>query len=97
MTPADPRRGRPRRRIVAQVFREETICWLCGQPVDFTLNRQTHPMGATVDEDPPISKGGNPLDRAHCHLAHRRCNSSRGNRPPGTTQRATQGTASRVW
>jgi 5-methylcytosine-specific restriction endonuclease McrA len=31
-----------------------------------------------VDELVPVSKGGDPLDRANCRLTHRHCNRQRG-------------------
>lgn len=42
------------------------------------LNAQTHPMGSTVDEVVPRSKGGSALERANCRHAHRLCQSIRG-------------------
>ncbi len=75
--------GRPRRRLVAQVRMEEPNCWLCGYRINLALPR-THPMSSTVDEVVPRSRAADPhraaLDRANCRHAHRRCNSSRGNR-----------------
>jgi 5-methylcytosine-specific restriction endonuclease McrA len=53
-------------------------CHLCGEPVDMALPR-SHRMGATVDHVLPISLGG--LDCAtNVKLAHKSCNSRRGNR-----------------
>lgn len=73
------RSGRPWRRVQAQVFKEETICWWCGKYVDQTLPGTTHPMARTVDHVQPLWVGGDPLDRANCRLAHRRCNTVRNN------------------
>lgn len=76
--------GRPRRRILNQVRREEPNCWICGNPIDMTLNPQTHPLGSTIDEIVPRSRSVDPrraaLDRGNLHHAHRACNSERGNR-----------------
>ena len=74
--------GRPRRRILAQVRREEPCCWWCGLPIDLTLNAQTHPMGSTVDETVPRSRVADPkraaLTREGLHHMHRKCNSEKG-------------------
>ena len=80
------RSGRPWRRLRAQVLAEETRCWLCGHPVDRTLPG-AHPQGPTVDHIIPLSRGGNPLDRNNARLAHRRCNVTRGARPPTRPRR----------
>jgi 5-methylcytosine-specific restriction endonuclease McrA len=66
-------------RVQAQVFAEETQCWLCGGFVDQELPRE-HPMSRTVDHVMELWQGGDPLDRANCRLAHRRCNSAKSNK-----------------
>jgi 5-methylcytosine-specific restriction endonuclease McrA len=69
---ANPRRANGYRRdqVRARVLREETDCWLCGQPVDKTL-KTPDPGSPEVDEIVPVSLGGDPLARANCRLAHR--------------------------
>ena len=81
----NPRRANGHRRdqVRARVLREETDCWLCGQPVDVTLPPFL-PDSPEVDEVVPVSLGGDPLDRNNCRLSHRLCNVRRGN---GTKQR----------
>lgn len=61
-------------KVQAQVYEEETHCWLCRKWVDQSLPR-VHPMSRTVDHIQELWQGGDPLDRANCRLAHRRCNS----------------------
>lgn len=76
----NPRRtnGHRRNQLRARVLREEDTCWLCNQPVDKTL--PPYLAGSPeVDEIVPVSLGGDPLDRANTHLAHRLCNVRRGN------------------
>ena len=65
-----PPRGRPHRRVRAQVLAEESICWLCGKPgtVDDPL---------TLDHVVPRAHGG-PTARANCRAAHSSCNKRRG-------------------
>ncbi|MFI6249035.1 HNH endonuclease [Streptomyces sp. NPDC051016] len=77
---AQARSGRPWLRLQAQVYAEETDCWICHRYVDQALPAQTHPMGRTVDHVHPLWQGGEPLDRANVRLAHRRCNTIRNNR-----------------
>ncbi|MCM1972315.1 HNH endonuclease [Streptomyces sp. G1] len=74
------RSGRPWLRLQQQVFTDETHCWICHGYVDQSLPGTTHPMARTVDHVQPLWLGGDPLDRANCRLAHRRCNSARNNR-----------------
>jgi 5-methylcytosine-specific restriction endonuclease McrA len=83
---SNPRRANGHRRdqLRAKVLREEDACWLCGGEVDKTL-KTPHPMSPEVHEVVPVSKGGDPLDRANCHLTHRRCNRDQGNRLPART------------
>lgn len=75
-------------RVQAQVFAEETNCWLCRKWVDQSLDGRTHPMGRTVDHVLELWQGGDPLDRANCRLAHRKCNTAKSNRLRG--RRRTQ-------
>ncbi len=69
--------GRPYRRLQAQVFAEETHCWLCGEHVDQRLPHNDR-MARSLDHVVPLAQGGPALDRANARLAHRQCNSERG-------------------
>lgn len=77
-------RTEARRRLVQQVRAEEPNCWLCGLPIDLTLDPRTHPMGSTVDEINHRSRSIDPqraaTTRSNLRHAHRTCNSERGNR-----------------
>ena len=68
---------RKRRRLKRRLAVTEHCCWLCGKPLDFSLPR-FHPEAVEIDEEIPVSKGGNPLDRKNCHLVHRSCNLAKG-------------------
>lgn len=57
--------------------RDGWICQLCGDPVDPTRS-PGDPMSATVDHVVPVSLGGDHT-QDNCQLAHRACNSSKGN------------------
>ena len=56
-----------------KIFKTQTICGICGKPVDFSL-KYPHPMSATVDHIVPIAKGGHPSDISNLQLAHFQCN-----------------------
>lgn len=90
------RSGTQWNKVKEQVFAEEQACWWCHRWVNQELPR-THPMSRTVDHLVELWEGGDPLDRANCRLAHRRCNSKksqvrrmRGSRRDGFTVEATQ-------
>lgn len=71
--------GHRRRELRKRILASETVCALCGLPVDKTLH-YLDPWAAEVDEIIPVSRGGDPLSRKNCRLAHRVCNKTRGNR-----------------
>ena len=73
-------KGRPRRTAIAHVRAQGQPCWLCGYPIDQSLNAETHKMGSTVDERIPRSQGGSTTDHANLAHAHRMCNSIRKDR-----------------
>ena len=56
-----------------KIYATQTICAICGKPVDFKL-KFPHPMSATVDHIVPVSKGGHPSDIDNLQLAHLKCN-----------------------
>lgn len=72
------RAGRPWRRLQAQVYAEEQHCWICGHDVDQTLAPQ-HPYARSVDHLIQLCHQGPPNSRGNSRLAHRRCNTRRGN------------------
>ncbi|MEU4590055.1 HNH endonuclease [Micromonospora aurantiaca (nom. illeg.)] len=71
------RKGRPWRRLCAQVYATETHCIRCGRYVDQTLPPRT-PQSRSVDHKVPLAQGGQPLDRRNVGLAHLGCNSRAG-------------------
>lgn len=56
-----------------KILKTQTICGICGKPVDFSL-KYPHPLSPTVDHIIPVSKGGHPSDISNLQLAHRCCN-----------------------
>lgn len=61
-----------------QVLREEADCWLCGEPVDFTI-KWPEPMSKTIDHVIAYASGGT-HERSNLRLAHNICNQRRGNK-----------------
>ncbi|MFF5004672.1 HNH endonuclease [Streptomyces phaeochromogenes] len=77
------RNGRPYRRLCAYQRALRLPCWWCGEEIDYTITgalAQRHRYAFTLDHLVPLSRGGDLLDRANARSAHRKCNSSRGNR-----------------
>lgn len=56
-----------------KIYATQTVCGICGQPVDFTL-RYPHPLSPCIDHIIPIAKGGHPSDLDNLQLAHFTCN-----------------------
>lgn len=77
MTPDGPRSGGAYRRLRAWVIATYSRCWICGRGVDKDLPG-SEPWGPTLDHRVPLSRGGSRLDPANAALAHRRCNTARG-------------------
>ncbi|MDF2709303.1 MAG: hypothetical protein K0R62_4955 [Nonomuraea muscovyensis] len=77
----NPRNGRPYRRLCAWLRSQRLPCWLCGHEIGYQLDAR-HPLSFTLDHEIPLSRGGDLLDRTNARPAHRRCNSSKGNRLP---------------
>lgn len=90
----NPRNGRPYRRLVDWLRSQRLPCWICGHNIGYELDAR-HPLSFTLDHLVPLSRGGALLDKANARAAHRRCNSSKGNRssPP----KAAPQKASRRW
>lgn len=73
------RKTRAWQRARAHVVATQTVCWICGRPVDKTLPGR-HPLGPSADHVHPLGRGGPLLDPANLRLAHLRCNSSKKDR-----------------
>lgn len=58
----------------------EHVCWLCLEPLDFSVSDRRDPRFVVLDEEVPVSKGGDPLDVSNVHLVCARCNLLKGDR-----------------
>lgn len=56
-----------------KVMATQTVCGICGKPVDKSL-RYPHPLSPCIDHIVPIAKGGHPSDIDNLQLAHWTCN-----------------------
>lgn len=56
-----------------RIYATQTVCGICGKPVDFSL-KYPHPLSACIDHIIPIAKGGHPSDIENLQLAHWTCN-----------------------
>ena len=72
-TPRNGRHDKQYRRNRKRILSQESICAICGRPVDKTL-KAPDPMSATVDHIIPIAKHGHPTDMNNLQLAHWICN-----------------------
>lgn len=84
MSKPNPRRANGSRRanLRAWLKAQGRPCHICRMPIDYGLPAGD-PMSFEVDELIPVSRGGDPLDRANVDAAHRICNQRKGNRMPG--------------
>lgn len=56
-----------------KIFATQTVCGICGKPVDFE-QKYPHPLSPCIDHIIPIAKGGHPSDLENLQLAHWTCN-----------------------
>lgn len=62
-----------------KVYATQSVCGICGRPVDFKL-KYPDPMSKTVDHIIPIARGGHPSDLSNLQLAHLACNLAKSDR-----------------
>ena len=62
-----------------KIMASESICGICGQPVDKTL-KYPHPMSPCIDHIIPIDRSGHPSDISNLQLAHWKCNRAKANK-----------------
>jgi 5-methylcytosine-specific restriction endonuclease McrA len=60
-------------RAKKKIYATQTVCGICGKPVDFT-KKYPHPLSPCIDHIIPVAKGGHPSDMDNLQLAHWTCN-----------------------
>lgn len=76
MIPRPDRDGTHRKafdRNKKKIYMTQTVCGICGKPVDFSL-KYPHPLSPCIDHIIPVAKGGHPSDVDNLQLAHWYCN-----------------------
>ena len=74
--------------------REHAVCWLCGMPIDYTVEPNTTDDSFNLDHYYPVSKRPDlQYDPAGFRPSHTSCNRLRGNKDP----ELPLGTLSRQW
>ena len=56
-----------------KIYATQTVCGICGRPVDFSL-KYPHPLSPCIEHIIPVAKGGHPSDLENLQLAHWTCN-----------------------
>ncbi len=69
------------------ILATQSICGICGQPVDKSL-KYPHPLSPTVDHIIPCAKGGSD-DLDNLQLAHRKCNRDKSDKLPENNVKVT--------
>lgn len=59
-----------------QLLKYDTVCYLCGRPIDRSLKRPD-PMAPEADHEIPVARGGD-LANGKLRLAHAICNRRKG-------------------
>ena len=72
-----------------RIYASQSVCGICGQPVDFTL-KYPHPLSACIDHIIPVVKGGHPSDIDNLQLAHLTCNRQKADKLTPRKQTAEQ-------
>lgn len=76
-----------------KVMATQTVCGICGKPVDKEL-RYPHPLSPCIDHIVPIAKGGHPSDIENLQLAHWTCNRQKSDKLLGRRKDAQEKTLS---
>lgn len=71
----EPRDSAQRKRHRQAIARSRPACWICGNPVDYSL-KWPDPMCFVVDHVLPLAKGGSD-DISNKKAAHNTCNSKK--------------------
>ena len=79
------RSGRRWTRLKEEQRAKRLPCWLCGQPIDYALDKSDEDS-FSVDHELPLSTHPHLAEEpSNLRSAHLRCNKRRGNRKPQPT------------
>lgn len=78
-----------------KVFATQTVCGICGKPVDFSL-KYPHPLSACIDHIIPIARGGHPSDIDNLQLAHWACNRAKADHLPNAIKKEEEVISNRI-
>lgn len=78
-----------------KVFATQTVCGICGKPVDFSL-KYPHPLSACVDHIIPIAREGHPSDIDNLQLAHWACNRAKADHLPNAIKKEEEIISNRI-
>lgn len=81
-------------RAKKKIYATQTVCGICGKPVDFGL-KYPHPLSACIDHIIPVAKGGHPSDIDNLQLAHWCCNRQKSDKLFSKTVPKAQAVAAR--
>ena len=68
-----------RDRLRKVVARGHPACWICGEPIDYTIPTP-HPDSYELDHKIPLNRGGEHT-LTNAAASHRRCNRAKSDRP----------------
>jgi 5-methylcytosine-specific restriction endonuclease McrA len=92
--PDDPIRSYRWQRLAKRVLAEESVCWLCGLPLDYDAPPRSR-WAPSVDHVTPRAQGGSLYERSNLRAAHQGCNSRKGDGTRGSGPPVTK--RSRAW
>ena len=78
-----------------RIFATQTVCGICGKPVDFSL-KYPHPLSACIDHIIPIARGGHPSDIDNLQLAHWCCNRQKSDKLKPSKEAVSEEISNRV-
>lgn len=78
-----------------KILATQTICGICGKPVDFSL-KYPHPLAPCVDHIIPVAKGGHPSDIDNLQLAHWTCNRQKSDHLPSAIRKEEEVISNRI-
>lgn len=73
-----------------KIIKTQSVCGICGKPVDISIKDPHDPLSPVVDHIIPIAKGGHPYAMENLQLAHRWCNRQKSDKLINLAQKFSQ-------